>query len=103
MAIASLSRQEVAVTIEGYADRGVAHGSLDGLGVGALSDGERHARVQVMEPAHQTGGAQCRLEVVLTEARGDQRVAGTVRKNERVEPRGGEALDVLGQDPSRLR
>ena len=36
-------REQMAVAVEGHVDRGVPHPGLDGLGVGALGDGQRHA------------------------------------------------------------
>ena len=76
-------REEVAVAVERHVDRGVAHAHLDRLRVGALGDGQRHACVpEVVESAGQTGSVEDRLEVVLPEARRDQRVGGLVREHE---------------------
>ena len=67
----------------------------------ATGDGQGDAGVaQVVKSTGDFGGSESRLEVVLPEARRDDRVAGLVREHQRVGPGLAEALDVISEDLS---
>jgi hypothetical protein len=61
-------------------------GRFSGLVVCPRCDGQRRARVpQVVEPASEAGGSQGWLEVVLPEARRDERPTGGTVEDQRIQ------------------